>query len=367
MASADGRAGRCWASVRPGGGGGAGGVWLAQPGATRSCGTDANAIGVATSVAGGASSRAPSTGVGEGAWWHGLVCTSAAASSFAVGDRVWRDANANGVQDAGEPGLAGVPVTLFDSSGATVATTTTDGAGRYLFDRLPAGTYRLGFGLLPNCIYTISGAGERGNRLRRGPVHRLDCRRLARHRRGQRSQPRRRRRSRPGRFDQPDRGRWFGVLDHLGQPTRRERTATPRSLTCNRPRAPRWTRRPVWRCSPPLRTGSRPACFWQRPGSGRPGRAVLRGPAELRTVRRRVPVGDRPDLQHDLLDGNFPPFVSRQTEAWLDLRVDSSGWAIATTTVPFTPSAAARSVVVYSGPTLSAGLPTGLAAVCCRL
>ena len=76
------------------------------------------------------------------------------------------------------------------------------------------------------------------------------------------------------------------------------------------------------------------------------------------------PSATGPTYNTDLLDGNFPPFVSRQTEAWLDLRVDSSGRAIATTTVPFTPSAAARSVVVYSGPTSSAGLPTGLAAVC---
>ena len=31
-----------------------------------------------------------------------------------IGDRVWLDANGNGVQDAGESGMAGVTVELFD-------------------------------------------------------------------------------------------------------------------------------------------------------------------------------------------------------------------------------------------------------------
>lgn len=58
-----------------------------------------------------------------------------------VGDRVWNDLNANGVQDAGEPGINGVKVVLKDSSGNLIATAMTDGDGNYLFAGLPGGSY----------------------------------------------------------------------------------------------------------------------------------------------------------------------------------------------------------------------------------
>ncbi len=48
-----------------------------------------------------------------------------------IGNRVWRDSNNNGIQDAGEPALAGVEVALM--IGDVVYTTTTDGAGEYYF------------------------------------------------------------------------------------------------------------------------------------------------------------------------------------------------------------------------------------------
>ena len=63
-----------------------------------------------------------------------------------VGDTIWFDANGNGVQDTGEPGLANVRVTLTgdldgDGQADDILITTTDGTGRYLFDRLPDGNY----------------------------------------------------------------------------------------------------------------------------------------------------------------------------------------------------------------------------------
>jgi len=58
-----------------------------------------------------------------------------------VGDRVWNDANRNGVQDSGEAGISGVTVKLLDSAGAAVATKTTDASGLYLFDQIEAGSY----------------------------------------------------------------------------------------------------------------------------------------------------------------------------------------------------------------------------------
>lgn len=57
-----------------------------------------------------------------------------------IGDRVWKGLNADGVQDAGEPGLVGWTVTLIQNG--TVLTSQQTGAdGLYLFDGLPAGNY----------------------------------------------------------------------------------------------------------------------------------------------------------------------------------------------------------------------------------
>ncbi len=60
-----------------------------------------------------------------------------------IGDRVWLDQNANGIQDTGETGLSGVTVHLLDAAGATVASTTTNATGTYLFNDLKPGTYSI--------------------------------------------------------------------------------------------------------------------------------------------------------------------------------------------------------------------------------
>lgn len=74
-------------------------------------------------------------------------------ASASLGDRVWRDDDLDGAQDAGEPGVAGITVTLF--SGATVVgSTVTDAYGYYLFDNLAAGTYTAGFTLPANYRFT---------------------------------------------------------------------------------------------------------------------------------------------------------------------------------------------------------------------
>ncbi|MFW2381176.1 MAG: DUF7507 domain-containing protein, partial [Acidimicrobiales bacterium] len=66
-----------------------------------------------------------------------------------IGDQVFEDLNQNGVFDSGEPGVAGVLVTLtwagpdgvMGTSDDVVITTTTDGNGQYLVGGLPAGEY----------------------------------------------------------------------------------------------------------------------------------------------------------------------------------------------------------------------------------
>jgi hypothetical protein len=60
--------------------------------------------------------------------------------SGSIGDFVWNDLNGNGIQDTGEPGIAGVTVTLETGSGASFQSVT-DAEGAYLFGNLCAGTY----------------------------------------------------------------------------------------------------------------------------------------------------------------------------------------------------------------------------------
>lgn len=59
-----------------------------------------------------------------------------------IGDTVWRDLDGNGLQEATEPGLAGVRVYL--TNGAIVRSTVTDASGHYLFE-----------GLTNNADYTV--------------------------------------------------------------------------------------------------------------------------------------------------------------------------------------------------------------------
>jgi protocatechuate 3,4-dioxygenase beta subunit len=63
-----------------------------------------------------------------------------------LGDFVWLDADADGVQDATEAGIGGVTVKLLDGTGTeTGATTTTDGTGFYSFTGLTPGSYGVQF------------------------------------------------------------------------------------------------------------------------------------------------------------------------------------------------------------------------------
>ena len=68
-----------------------------------------------------------------------LTVTSTALPG-AIGDRVWHDADRDGLQDAGEEGLADVTIYLIQG-GFLIATDTTDAQGYYLFPNLPAGLY----------------------------------------------------------------------------------------------------------------------------------------------------------------------------------------------------------------------------------
>ncbi|MEK6675225.1 MAG: SdrD B-like domain-containing protein, partial [Planctomycetota bacterium] len=65
-----------------------------------------------------------------------------------IGNYVWEDTNADGIQNDGPTGIAGVDVILSGTDGAgnpVNASTTTDGSGYYLFPNLAPGSYKLSF------------------------------------------------------------------------------------------------------------------------------------------------------------------------------------------------------------------------------
>jgi hypothetical protein len=92
------------------------------------------------------------------------VNLNAATLCASIGDRVWNDADGDGVQDAGETGLNGVTVELLNSSNAVIATTVTAGNGIYGFSSLNAGSYsvRVVSSTLPSGFvqtYDLDGTG----------------------------------------------------------------------------------------------------------------------------------------------------------------------------------------------------------------
>ena len=77
-----------------------------------------------------------------------------------IGDRVWRDDNGDGIQNDGEPGVSGVTVILLDeNTGAERARTVTDSEGKYRFEELPAGDYRVRFVRPDGVAFSPAGVG----------------------------------------------------------------------------------------------------------------------------------------------------------------------------------------------------------------
>ncbi|HEY2979833.1 MAG TPA: SdrD B-like domain-containing protein [Anaerolineales bacterium] len=82
-----------------------------------------------------------------------------AATDTILGNQVWLDVNANGVQDHGEPGVGGMCVDLFDASGERIAQTSTDSNGYYGFNVQP-GIYTLEFKQPAALPFTDSNVGD---------------------------------------------------------------------------------------------------------------------------------------------------------------------------------------------------------------
>ena len=77
---------------------------------------------------------------------RGLDAGFISVPTASIGDRVWRDLDGDGRQDAAEPGFAGVYIGIEDcSTGALLETTVSSADGAYRFANLAAGEYRLRF------------------------------------------------------------------------------------------------------------------------------------------------------------------------------------------------------------------------------
>lgn len=103
------------------------------------------------------------------------------AAPIEIGNRVWKDLDNDGIQDANEPGIAGVILELYDASGTSLlATTTTDSEGNWYFNlsnvpggllvntkykiRVSSTQYNLtGFGVLNSLYLTANDVMGNGN------------------------------------------------------------------------------------------------------------------------------------------------------------------------------------------------------------
>ena len=81
-----------------------------------------------------------------------------AGAAIVIGDFVWNDTDGDGVQDAGEPGVAGVTVQLWNAAkNDLLSSTTTNSSGAYALEASGPGGYRVRF-LLPNSAIGFSPA-----------------------------------------------------------------------------------------------------------------------------------------------------------------------------------------------------------------
>ncbi len=130
-------------------------------GSTAANGSDANTASGRTTSYNLDAASASATGINEPTVDGGIITTRSALGNF-----VWLDTDADGVQDAGEKGVSGVTVILYAADGTTVlSSTVTDADGKYFFGNLNPGTYRVGFSTIPSGLtFTQQNtAGDNGN------------------------------------------------------------------------------------------------------------------------------------------------------------------------------------------------------------
>lgn len=97
------------------------------------------------------------------------VCTDVASfevlvnGCVSIGDFVWQDSDADGIQDAGEPGLGNVIVRLLDENNVQIAFTLSAANGSFGFANVAPGTYSLKFEAPFGFLRTTSKVGGDDN------------------------------------------------------------------------------------------------------------------------------------------------------------------------------------------------------------
>jgi protocatechuate 3,4-dioxygenase beta subunit len=110
--------------------------------------------------------------IGDGVTLAGLINPTLDAGIWqplAVGNFIWLDANKNGIQDDGEQPIGGAKLELLnadgtpavDAYGKTVAQITTTADGKYLFDNLAPGSYRIR--ITPPAGFTLTAQTAQGS------------------------------------------------------------------------------------------------------------------------------------------------------------------------------------------------------------
>ena len=89
------------------------------------------------------------------------VCDFVVSCDAALGDFVWLDRNADGIQDPGEPGVHHVLIELFDARGFVLGSMMTDTNGYYSFRCRPPGDYFVRFH--PSEGYEVSPRNQGGD------------------------------------------------------------------------------------------------------------------------------------------------------------------------------------------------------------
>jgi uncharacterized repeat protein (TIGR01451 family)/fimbrial isopeptide formation D2 family protein len=93
------------------------------------------------------------SGENDPTWDAGLYAPAS------LGDFVWNDLNADGIQDGIETGIVGVVVTLFSSNNIAIGVTTTDVAGAYAFTNLIPGDYYIDVAIPPGYFVSPQNIG----------------------------------------------------------------------------------------------------------------------------------------------------------------------------------------------------------------
>jgi hypothetical protein len=84
---------------------------------------------------------------------------SACSVELELGDFVWNDLNRDGIQDASEPGIDRIAVSLFDGNNNPLDSTTTNSAGWYKFTGLQYNTYFVEFVAPAGFDFTVAKIG----------------------------------------------------------------------------------------------------------------------------------------------------------------------------------------------------------------